>query len=180
MRLFVEAKGLEKAQKLLMGIPQATEKASMRALNRAILAARTMSTKAIGKEYTVKAKDAKADMILKKAHISRLYATLVAKGSPLDLMLFKVRATKGGDVYAQVKRGGGKELPHSFFVTTGNPGIYHRTTAERLPIQREYGPSVPQMIGSPAVIEAIDNHAQEVLESRLEHEIDAILEGYVE
>lgn len=149
--------------------------AMSRAMNRAILAAQTAGVQAVGKEYVIQAKSIKANITIKKASHTNLQAILTTRGPALDLMKFKVRAGRKG-VFAQVKRDGGGIIPRSFFIVTGRAGIYYRDEdAPRLPIQRAFGPSVPQMMDNTAVEEAMVKHSSEVLESRIEHEIDRAL-----
>lgn len=178
MIIEVDMTAVDQVEKMLDGIPQGFEKAAMRALNRSILAARTAATKGIRENYTVKASDLKSNMTMKKAGLSHLSATLVAIGAPIDLMKFKVKISREG-ISAQVKRGAGGSLPHSFFVTTGNMGVFHRTTAARTPLQREFGPSLPQMMGNKDVMEKVQQRARTVLEERMYHEADVVLGGFI-
>ncbi len=177
MKISIDAAGLEDARKALEGIPGGIERATSRAVNRAILAARTEGTKDVGKEYVIRASDVKANMTIKKAGAGDISAALSVKGSAIDIQKFKVKVKKSG-IFVQVKRSGGAELPHSFFVTTNGLGIYHRQESSRLPIQKEWGPSMPQMIGNPAIIEAMSQKSQEAIEKRLPHEVNAILGGF--
>lgn len=178
MMLEVDMAAADRAAKLLEGIPQGLEKATMFAINRAILAARTSAVKSIRETYMIKASDLKASMTMKKAGISHLRASLVTRGAPIDLQKFKVKISRDG-VSAQVKRSGGGALPHSFFVTTGNMGIFHRTTSARTPLQREFGPSLPQMMGNEEVMAKVQARASAVLEERMLHEAEAVLGGYI-
>ena len=63
---------------------------------------------------------------------------------------------------------------------SGHIGVFHRANGNSsLPIQQNYGPSVPQMLESKSVSAFIKEKAQEVLETRLEHEIDVLLRGVI-
>ena len=177
MSITVDSSSLERASILLDGMPMAAEKAISASLNRAILASRTALSKGVREIYTIKASDVKSNMTMKKSTAGTLTATLTVKGSPIPLTNFSVSVRKG-DISARVKKGGGGSLPHSFFVVTKGVGIYHREASSRLPIQQEFGPSAPQMAGEPGVIDRAEERAQEVFESRLEHEIYARLEGF--
>ena len=42
-----------------------------------------------------------------------------------------------------------------------------------------YGPSIPQMLGNKFVTPFVNEKAQEVLAERFEHEVQAILGGFV-
>lgn len=178
MSISIDTAGLERAKELLQHIPKGTEKAILRSLNRSIVAARTAASKEIRQNYVIKAGTVKKHMRLKKASYSNLSASLISEGSPIDLMQFKVKVKKKGTIFATVKRGAGGPLPHSFFVTTKSPGLFHRKEKTRLPIQREFGPSVPQMMGNENVVDGIKDRAADVFNRTLEHEIYRQLSGY--
>ena len=59
------------------------------------------------------------------------------------------------------------------------PAVLRRVGAARYPIEVLHGPSVPQMAGNVNVEPRIRTKVQEKLEERMEHEVDAILRGYV-
>lgn len=177
MNVTIDATGLEEARQLLANIPNGTQKAFGRAINRGLTAMRTAISKETRSKYVVKAKDIKDTLEVKKASSRHLSGKIVSTGSPLDLTKFRYRIKKRGGIYAQVKKGGGGTLPHSFFVTTGNAGLYHRVSRERLPIQREFGPSIPQMIGNEAVSTKIQERGREVFERELAHQISHLLGG---
>ena len=65
---------------------------------------------------------------------------------------------------------------------SGHVGIYERTggmtSNDKDEVEELFGPSVPQMLGSPAVAEKLSKEAMEKFEDRLEHEINAILNGW--
>jgi hypothetical protein len=44
-----------------------------------------------------------------------------------------------------------------------------------MPIKRLMGPAVPEMIGNKSVIEWVENEAQKMLNSRVEHELQRTL-----
>ncbi|WP_026766125.1 phage tail protein [Selenomonas ruminantium] len=178
MSLEVDLKDIEKAKRLLGLCPLQLELAQAAAMNRAILGGRTALSKGIREQYIIPASTVKGKMTMKKARGGLLQASLTVKGSPIDLMKFRTRISKHG-VFAQVKRGGGGSLPHSFFVGTGRAGIYHRASESRLPIQREFGPSVPQMAGERHVSESVSDRMKEVMETRLSHEISVRLERLI-
>lgn len=179
MSIEVDASGIERAQMLLAGIPQAADKAVANSLNRSIVAARTAISKGIRGEYVLSARDIKKNIRLERATPGKLSASVTFKGSFLELTKFKVKFRKGRGIQAQIKKGRNINLPHSFFVTTGHVGTYHRSSKASYPIDLEFGPSVPQMAGNVKVTEPAIQRAQEVFSSTLEHEIFARLEGYV-
>ncbi len=108
-------------------------------------------------------------------------------------------------VFVQVRRDGGGPIPGAFVARTGSghTGVFHRLqegtrgailqymrtgkprpkkkgvgmTKGKAAIEQNYGPSVPQMLGSKSVSAFIEERASEVLNQRFEHEINAILNG---
>ena len=172
MNIAVELTNDEKAAYLLRASPETLELATVAALNRAVLAGRTAVSKGMRAHYTIRA----ADVNRKKARRGQLSALLTARGAPIDLMKFKVRIGRKG-VFAQVKKGGGGKLARSFFVGIGRAGLYHRAATTRLPIQREYGPSIPQMAGETNVSAAVNTRMEEVFQTHFMHEVDYRLGG---
>ena len=61
-------------------------------------------------------------------------------------------------------------------MAVGKAGLYHRASESRLPIQREFGPSVPQMAGETNVSKGVQDRMQEVFQTRFEHEVMRRLE----
>ena len=158
---------------------QGARKAIGRSMDRSILAARTAGVKAVGQEYEMKAKDMKSH-ISKYTNWSDLTAKLTVKGSPTDITEFKINGDKKtGNLSAIVKKGSVRDLSHSFFITTkSRPGIFHRAGSERLPVQREFGPSIAQMFGTAKVTAAMHSRSIEVLDERLAHEVEAMFNGF--
>jgi hypothetical protein len=93
---------------------------------------------------------------------------------------FSKRKTSKG-VAVAVKKGSGRSLiPRSFIRTINSgPAILRRTGAARYPIEVLHGPSVPQMAGNVNVEPRIRAQVQKKLGERMEHEVGAILKGYV-
>lgn len=170
MSVQIDARGIDKAMKVLEKVPYAVEYATAAALNRAALAGRTAVSKGIREHYTIRASDIKGQVKIKRATRDDLDAVVTVSGSPIDLTNFRVRISRRG-VYAQVKKGGGGVLFRSFFMAVGKAGLYHRSSKPRLPIQREFGPSVPQMAGEALVSQGVQERMREVFQARFEHEV---------
>ena len=98
---------------------------------------------------------------------SGLGGVLKVSGRPLDIMEFSPRTSRGM-ISVKIKKAR-KPLPHSFFVSANKAGIYHRVTQKRLPIEREFTLSVPQMGGNVHVAEIVQKRMAEVFSDRLEH-----------
>jgi len=175
MSAAIELTNEKKAAHLLRASPEALELAVVAALNRAVLAGRTAVSKGMRVRYTIRAADVKGAMNMKVARRGQFRALLTARGAPIDLMKFKVRIGRKG-IFAQVKKGGGGKLPHTFFVSAGRAGLYHRAATTRLPILREYGPSIPQMAGETNVSAAVNERMEEVFQTHFMHEVNYRLE----
>lgn len=108
-------------------------------------------------------------------------------------------------VWVQVRRDGGGTIRSAFVARTKSEhtGVFHRMqqgtrgpilkfmkggaprpkkkgvgmTKGKAAIQQNYGPSVPQMLGSKTVSAFIEERASEILNKRFEHEVNAILNG---
>lgn len=165
----IDARDIDKAMKLLEKVPNAVEQAAATALNRAVIAGRTAVSKGVRERYTIQASNIKGQVRIKRAVKSDLEAAVIISGAPIDLTNFRVRISRRG-VYAQVKKGGGGVLSRSFFMAVGKAGLYHRSSRSRLPIQREFGPSVPQMTGESHVSQDVQERMHEVFQTRFEHE----------
>jgi hypothetical protein len=175
MSVEVDVRVIDKAVKALGKVPNAVEQATAAALNRAVIAGRTAVSKGVREHYTIRASDIKGQVCIKRAAKSSLEAAVTISGSPIDLTNFRVRISRRG-AYAQVKKGSGGILPRSFFMAVGKAGLYHRASESRLPIQREFGPSVPQMAGETNVSKGVQERMQEVFQTRFEHEVMRRLE----
>jgi hypothetical protein len=57
-------------------------------------------------------------------------------------------------------------------------GTVIRTSSKGYPIRVAYGPSVPQMVGNEKVSKIVEDKAQETLNKRFAHEVEAVLKGY--
>ncbi len=168
MSVRVEITNADACKRLLAEQPKRAATAISSATNRALLAGRTMLSKGIRSEYSVKAGTIKSHTRLKKASKGTQSGELRVSGRPIDLMEFSPSISRGGMVSVRIKKVR-KKLPHSFFVAVGRAGIYHRTTRKRLPIEREFTLSVPQMAGNVNVSAAVQKRMSEVFVERLEH-----------
>ncbi|MBE3586566.1 MAG: phage tail protein [Thermoanaerobacter sp.] len=175
---------MDKAERLLGHIPGAAPKAMANAINRAAEAARTEAARKVRELYYIKHKDVLATMKIYRATPDDLTATVISKGNLIALSKFRItpkqpQPKRKKPVIARVKRGEGGPIKSAFVarMQSGHVGVFIRVGRSRLPIRELYGPSVPQMLGSPNVTEWVEEKAIERLEQRLEYEINRILEG---
>lgn len=167
-----DSKQLEEAEKLLSGIPRQMPIAAARAVTRAVSKATKMISVETQKEYVVHADAVKKSLSLVKARAlpGSISGSVVSQGEPLHLSKFKVRKNKAAPLYVQVKKGGGNRVPGLFMHPAKS--LLHRTQKTAYPLRIPYGPSVPQMVGNPSVLETVVQAAQKTLNERLQHEME--------
>lgn len=208
---------LERAEKLLAGIPGGLDKAVRSAMARSASHLRAQSTKTARERYDIKAANIRD---AENAKISYSYqngvqAHIIFAGRRIPLYRFggaspstPTKDTSGqGPVMLGTLAGGlnGKwrqvypSVPahghvlkstspalfqHAFVarMKNGHTGIYERTggmtSNDKDEIEELFGPSVPQMLGAPEVAEKLTAAAMDKFEERLDHEINAILNGW--
>lgn len=105
-------------------------------------------------------------------------------GTVIPLIKFNVapqKATYGRtSVKAAVKRDESQvELQKGFTaqMPNGHIGVYERKGDSSYPIKQFYGPSVPRMAENTVVIKTVEDRVNEVINKRMEHELDRILNG---
>ena len=168
----------DRAVRLLAHLPGAAQQAMARAMNRAILGARTAATKQTRAKYRIKAAAIKATMRMVKATRFRLEASVVSRGKRIPLFGFGTKPNQPGtggpgkpQLRVSVKRGGGRKKVRSAFVARVGR-VARRKGKKRFPLESLFGPAVPQMLGNEAVIAEVEAVAQQRLDARLDHEID--------
>lgn len=142
-----------------------------------------------------------------KATADSLLARVYVLGKPLPLSYFKTkpksvpRKRPSNPLFAKVKQSGGGPIRKVFLakMDSGHVGVFARSKNKRMTkgknirksgkragkkiggkrwaLIQEYGPSLPQMMGNTTVTKYIEKKAQEVLDKRLEREINHLLRG---
>ena len=176
---------VDRAKLLLAGISHGADKAIGSAIKRAASSGEAFAARHIREEYYIKAADFKAYTKSKRHIVTDNDGTTVAidfTGFHIPLLKFDTKIGKDGRVVTRVKRGGSKTvLDHVFAQTVGthgHRGIFERKTSLRFPIEEKMGPSTPQMMSyNDDVSQAIGDHVRETFEKRLDHEIEAIMNG---
>lgn len=182
VRIYVHQ--LEQAERYLKSIPNGARIAAARAINRAMLAAKTMTAKAASAEYTVKQKDVIDKIKTSKAMPGSLEARVVTRGYAIPLINYPASPKnpmpgKRKPFKTKIhRRAGFKEVPHGFIQKTKKGPLQflmkvHST--DRYPLRVLYGPSIPQMVGSKTVSEAVETRAQDVLGDRFNHEVARLM-----
>lgn len=175
---------IERAQKLLAGIPHGADKAVGSALKRAANSGMSQASKALRKEYVVKAGDITRYTRRKLHFVSSGGMTTVDmtfRGEHIPLIRFDTKIGGDGRVNARVKRASARTaLDHVFSAHVGGHyGVFERETDRRFPIAEKFGPSVPQMLAAnDDVSQELGDKIREVFEERLDHEILAVMNGW--
>lgn len=175
---------LERASKILAGIPGGVQKAAWNAMRRAGQQAKTKAGQFATAEYTISKGDFMRNVTNKiqmsgggggVASVRILYA-----GSVLPLLTFNTKYSKSGAVSTQVKRSGSASvLQHAFVAPVfGNTAVFERLGKSRFPVEQKYGPSTAHMMQNEKVIEQMDKTINEAFETRLDHEITRLLNGW--
>lgn len=136
------------------------DKALVRALNQTAAQAKVQASREIrASGYKLKAAVVKGSIAIVRARSGLLQATILAKGKRISLYEYSPRQTKAG-VTVAVKTGR-KLVRHAFIASvSGNPGVFARVVtngkrAPRLPIEKLFGPSLPQAFANKTVQEAL-------------------------
>lgn len=179
---------IDRAVRDLQHIPGAAQKALARAMNRAIDGARTTAVKLVRATYRVSAADVKAT-IGKPSYATpaKLQAGFTSKGKRVPLYAFGPKPSEPGTggrgkpyLRVAVKRGRPKSKIKRAFIARvrGRLQIMIRKTKARKPIKPLFGPAIPQMMGVEDTIAEVERIAKQRLDARLDHEIQALLDGF--
>lgn len=181
----ISAEQVERVEQILSGIPKGTERAMSNAINRGLSRTKTTARKRIKQVYAVKDGDisAASNITINKASTGNLAGFVSFNGYKIPLYKFSVKPKAPGTrqtVFAMVKRGEGGTLEDAFtaVMKSGHIGIFEREEKTRLPIEEKMGLAPAQMVGNRQVMEGLEEEVQQVVNERLEHEIDRLLNGY--
>ena len=177
----VDQRMVKDIQKRLRGIEKKAPNAISNALNRTISNLATTVNKEVRADYQVKSTDIKNTLVKRTANPNSLSATLRSKGRVLGLDHFKlspktVQPKRKKPIKVAVKKNGLKTLPGAFVANVNGPIVFVRTSKNRLPIKRLFGPSIPQMFKSRNVQQKVNRQANEKFKERLNHEINRLIE----
>lgn len=196
---------IDRAAKLLAGIPDGVDRAFESAMGRAISHMRTDSARVIRERYDITAGNVKANQnifVKLDRKKGRLNAEIKFSGGKVRLVEFggfsfhglryedtsrwvHVRIngewkTVRPNVSAkghQLKMTLPREFHNAFAANLGgHTGMFENDGGQ---IKEVMGSSVPQMLGSDSVKEKLSQEAMDKFEERLEHEIMARLNGWV-
>lgn len=181
---------LARAEKLLSGIPGGMEKAVRSAMARSVSHLRTSSVKAVRERYDIAAADVRANenVTVRYSYHDGVQASILFAGRKIPLHRYGGAAPKypvpgnpNAPAFGHQLKSTSPERFHNAFVArmpvSGHVGLFERTGGKD-EIQEIMGSSVPQMLGSPEVEERLARESMEKFEDRLDHEINAFLNGW--
>lgn len=174
---------VRKIQEKLEDIPEKAPQVISAALNRAVTNIAANISKEVRKDYNVKSSDIKGTLEKTRATRSNIDAIVRSRGELFPLDRFKVSPRKvepkrKKPIKVAVKKDGLKPLERAFVASINGLKVFQRTNrnVKRLPIERMFGPSIPQMIDHEPTIDKIEMEGRNMVYRRLDHEINRILE----
>lgn len=174
---------IEKGRTALALLGDQARPAVARALNRSIHGVTTDAGQMARQTYNVRSGDVKRSFTQIKASPSALFGAAVSKGRPLSLRDFSPTPSPGKrrpavGLSVVVKRQSGKlRVAGTFWGQM--PGrdvasVFRRLGKDRLPIEKLFGPSVPQMLGNQEVMGRIQAKAADRYGANLDHEVNRV------
>jgi len=168
---------LERAALLLNSIPGGSETAIRSALKRAESAGKSKGAGYASAIYNISAGTFKSLCSIRSSGGgTTIYITYA--GAQIPLTTFNPTGGQQGGVKVAVKRGPRKPLPHAWHGNGYGYGVWERVGSRRFPITKLFALGTGQMMANPAVAEPFTAEVKEVFESRLEHEITRLLNGW--
>lgn len=180
----ISTEAIERVERILAGVPKGAERALSNAINRGLPRVKTGATKRVKEVYTVQSSafTALANTQVSKASTSNLAGVVAFSGCKIPLYKFQVTPKVPGvgrKVRAVVKKGGDTRFEEAFIANLKyGTGVFVRETSKRFPVDEMMGLSAAQMVGNERIVQELQEEAQEVINERLEHEIERILNGY--
>lgn len=105
-------------------------------------------------------------------NLDDLSATITGRGNAMSLIHFGAKQRrKGVSAKAWGER---RTYPHTFIARANGGGdqVFARKGSDRLPIRKLFGPGIAQTMADAEVFAAIEDHAEERLETNIAREID--------
>lgn len=171
----IHLEGLDLIEADFREMPRLTERAMVRALNRAMNSARTVMVRAIVKDTGLRHSDVRDALKLVSARPGNPMAQLSASLTRLPLIRFGARGpepSRGKGRGVSYAFGGRRvTLPHAFIATmrSGHRGVFARRRTTRLPINELKGPSLGKVFAK--YRREGQARALEVFEKTFDHEM---------
>lgn len=192
---------IERVGTMLADTPKSAERVFANAMNRGLSRIKTRAIEQVKKVYAVKTAalwDATTAR-MNKASVGNLVGFVSFSGVKIPLYKFSVTPTKPATrqkVKAGLMNGGSKTEYEDAFIAemkNGHIGVFERTGTQGIESRKtKYGKqnhhtekikeisglSTAQMIGNASNIEILEKEAQELVNERIVHEMNRILNGY--
>lgn len=175
---------LDRVNKILAGIPGGAYKAAYSALRRAGDTAKTKAGQFAAAEYAISKgsfmRNVTEKTVISGGAVGVAEMKISYAGNVLPLLTFNTKFGRDGRVQTQVKRNGGAaSLEHAFVARVYGPAaVFERLGSSRLPVEQKFGPSTAHMMQSDQVVEQMEKTVQETFDSRMDHEILRVLNGW--
>lgn len=140
------------------------------AAKRAATHAKRIGTRHVKKTYTIDTASIKAATNIRT---TRDGATLRIVGPRKSVGHYKAKKRKGS-IFISIKKGSGGISRRAFAYSNT---FFRREGKDRLPIERIFGPAVPQLFGNNAIKEQIAEAAMKKYEERIRHEVGRLIGG---
>lgn len=163
------ARALEEQLQALKG--ERVYAAMSAAAKRAASHAKRIGTKHVRQTYTIDAASIKAATSIRGTQGG---AILRIAGPRKSAGHYKAKKHKSG-IFVSIKKGSGDIVPRSFAYS--NTFWKREKGVSRLPIERIFGPAVPQLFGNDAIKEEVASEAMMKYEERIRHEVGRLIGG---
>ena len=169
----LDVEDMLKAAGVISGAANRTDDAARRAINRTGDQAFTVVKRVVARQMGIRVGVAADAMRRKRADYGWLTYSIQAKGGYLSLKYFGARQTRKGVSAApwNVRR----IFPHTFIVKSLDGHVFVRTSAKRHPIEKKWGPALPNELVRGETLKAFQETVVTVLPRRLEHELARLL-----
>lgn len=178
----ITSEQLDRIYKLVSGIEKGPQRVLYNAINRGLSKIRSQGTKEASSVFVLSQANIRANTKTSQRNASpgnNIIGQVKFSGNMIPIFKFKVTGNNQSGLRVQVKRGGGGRLNHAFIANMGNgTNVVERVTSSRTPTETIFGPSAAHMVGHPDVVPNIEDEAQKVVNNRIEHEIERLLNGY--
>lgn len=176
---------LDRVSKLLVGIPDGVYRAVGSALKRSARHGLTVGMKIVSEEYAIsqgELKDRTKNINTVEKNSGGSYQiTFGYRGNVIPLIKFDTKFGSDGRVHTRVLRASAKEVLDSAFVARvgGHTGVFEREGPQRFPIRELFGPSAVQAFyAHEETTDKMDEEILKIYETRIEHEILRVLNGW--
>lgn len=172
--------GLDEAIKVLSKSPSGLDRAIRSAVRRTLRGAKKDAGTKVKQRYTINAGEVIRTIRLSQSGFS---GSMTSSGSRNPLRKFNIRPRSRprkmppGGVFAQVVRGQGGSIFHAFLQRSGS--VVERVGRSRFPLRTLKTVAAPQMLSNQHVGPFIEARMFERLGINLEHEIGAVLGGFL-